>query len=131
MVWYKNLWEGVKKILEVRIASRNPEFICLLIFLHFPLKHCSDKKFLSSNIYISASSNNIGQIAGSLLGGYCGGRFGAKKTILASYVPGALGWLTITFSPHMATLILGRVLCGLSVGLNTPNAPMLIAQLTR
>ena len=82
-------------------------------------------------IYISASSNNIGQIVGSLLGGYCGGKIGPKKTILASYIPGALGWIIIAFSPHVATLILGRVLCGLSVGLNAPNAPMLITQLAR
>ena len=68
---------------------------------------------------------------GSLLGGYCGDRFGSRRTILASYVPGALGWITIAFSPHAATLVLGRVLCGLSVGLNTPNAIMLIKQLAR
>ena len=82
-----------------------------------------------SEFYISASSNNIGQIVGSLLGGYCGGRFGAKRTILVSYVPGALGWLTMAFSPNLASLIAGRVLCGLCVGLNAPNAPMLVSQL--
>ena len=80
-------------------------------------------------ICISASSNNIGQIVGSLLGGYCGGRIGPRATILASYIPGLLGWLIIAFSPGFTALLLGRVLCGLCIGLNVPNTPMLVAQL--
>jgi len=75
-----------------------------------------------------ASSINIGQMVGSLLGGYCGGRFGPKRTILASCLPAALGWVVIASSPHFATLIVGRVLCGLGVSISFPNSPLLAAQ---
>ena len=78
--------------------------------------------------YISASSVNTGQMAGALLGGYCGGRFGPKKAMLASCLPAALGWIIIASSPHFAPLILGRVLCGLGVSLSFPNSPLLAAQ---
>ena len=70
----------------------------------------------------------MGQMVGCLLGGYCGGRFGPKRTILASCVPGALGWLLITFSPHLAALVVGRVLCGLSSSFCSANCSLLVAQ---
>merc|ERR1719433_126585 len=75
-----------------------------------------------------ASSINIGQMVGSLLGGYCGGRFGPKRTILASCVPAALGWFIIATSPHLSVIILGRLLCGIGVSISFPNSPLLAAQ---
>ena len=83
--------------------------------------------FLSLSIF-AASSVNIGQMLGCLIGGYCGGRFGPKKTILASCLPAALGWIIISSSPHFATLILGRLLCGLGLSIGFPNSPLLAAQ---
>ena len=77
---------------------------------------------------ISASSVNIGQMAGGLLGGYCGGRFGPRRAMLASCLPAALGWVIIASSPTFATLVLGRVLCGLSSGFCDSNVPLLVAQ---
>ena len=67
-------------------------------------------------------------IAGNLLGGYCGGRFGPKKTILTSCIPGALGWIIIASSPHLATLILGRILSGIAGGFSSSNCSLLVAQ---
>ena len=81
----------------------------------------------------------------NLLGGYCGGRFGPKRTILASYLPSALSWVVIGLSPHCTVLyctvlyctglsphfvplILGRTLSGLSDGLTVTNCPLLVAQ---
>ena len=80
------------------------------------------------DLLISASSYVIGGIIGSLLGGYFGGRFGPKRTILASCVPAALGWILISSSPHLSTLILGRILCGLSAECITSNCPLLVAE---
>ena len=77
---------------------------------------------------MSASSVNIGQIVGCLLGGYCGGRFGPKRTILASCVPAALGWIIIASSPHLSTLILGRILSGIAGGFSSSNCSLLVAQ---
>ena len=78
--------------------------------------------------YISASSVNTGQMAGALLGGYCGGRFGPKKAMLASCLPAALGWIIIASSPHYAPLILGRVICGLGSSFFSSNCSLLVAQ---
>ena len=78
--------------------------------------------------YILASSVNIGQMVGCLLGGYCGGRFGPRTAILSSCLPAALSWTIIACSPHLATLILGRVLCGLCSSFCSANLPLLVAQ---
>ena len=45
---------------------------------------------------ISASCEILGQVSGSLLGGYSGGRWGPRRTILASCLGGGLGWLIIS-----------------------------------
>ena len=88
----------------------------------------ADVQLLRITILISASSINLGSMVGCLLGGYCGGRFGPKRTILASCVPAALGWIILASSSRLATLILGRVLCGLGMSFSTPNCSLLVAQ---
>ena len=67
-------------------------------------------------------------MAGNLLGGYCGGRLGARRSLLASSVLAGLGWLTISSSPSLALLVLGRVVCGVSAGFSSSNGPILVAQ---
>ena len=79
-------------------------------------------------VNISASSVNIGQIVGALLGGYIGGRFGPKTAIMASCVPAGLGWILIAVSPHFAVLVLGRIICGLSSSFCSANISLLVAQ---
>ena len=74
------------------------------------------------------SSFIIGVILGNLVGGYSGGRFGPKRTIVASCIPGALGWILIATSPHPGSLILGRLLSGVAGGLNSPNCSPLVVQ---
>ena len=79
-------------------------------------------------VNISASSVNIGQIVGALLGGYIGGRFGPKTAIMASCVPAGLGWILIAVSPHFAVLVFGRIICGLSSSFCSANISLLVAQ---
>ena len=67
-------------------------------------------------------------MVGNLLGGYCGGRFGPRRTIMASCVPAFQASIILAASPHLSTLILARVLCGLNTGLNTSNGPLLVAE---
>ena len=67
-------------------------------------------------------------MVGCLLGGYCGGRFGPRRTILFSCIPAALGWLLIACSPYFATLMPGRLLVGLSASFCTSNCSLLVAQ---
>ena len=71
---------------------------------------------------------NIGAISGSLLGGYCGGRWGPRLTTLAACLPSALGWLTMALSPSLPVLLAGRVICGSCGLLAVPNSSLLVAQ---
>ena len=86
------------------------------------------RTFKPDLVYILASSVNLGEMAGGLLGGYCGGRFGPRKAVMVSCLPGALSWIIISSSPHLALLILGRILCGLSMSFSLCNIPLLVAQ---
>ena len=76
----------------------------------------------------SASSVNIGQIFGCLIGGYCGGKFGPKKTMLLFSFPAIISWLGIAFSPYLGFLILGRVVCGFCAAISIANSSLLVAQ---
>ena len=61
-------------------------------------------------------------------GGYCGGRYGPKRTIMASCVVAGLGWLLIGLSPGVPWLVLGRVICGIGSSFSTANCSLLVAQ---
>merc|ERR1712025_1430988 len=65
---------------------------------------------------------------GCLIGGYCGGRFGPKRSFLFSGVPAILGWLCLALSPNLGMLIFGRVVCGVATSVASPNCSMLVAQ---
>ena len=86
------------------------------------------RSLLETRKDISASSEILGQVSGSLLGGYSGGRWGPRRTILASCLAGGLGWLTISLSPALWVIIVGRVLCGVSTSATTANCSLLVAQ---
>ena len=79
-------------------------------------------------IFVSASSLNIGEVFGCLIGGYCGGRFGPKRTILCSGFPAIIGWLCLAFSPNLGVLIFARVVCGVATNIASANCSMLVAQ---
>ena len=79
-------------------------------------------------IILSASIITLAMFVGSLLGGYCGGRFGPRLTTLLTCLPSALGWLGMALSPSLSLLMAGRVLCGVSSVLAAPNCSLLVAQ---
>ena len=65
---------------------------------------------------------------GCLVGGYYGGKYGPKKALMVNSVLGAVSWLILTLSPHLATLIIGRIINGLGLGFATANCSLLVAQ---
>jgi len=71
---------------------------------------------------------NIGQVFGCLIGGYCGGTFGPKRTILCSGFPAIFGWLCLALSPNLGVLIFARVVCGVTNSIAFANCSMLVAQ---
>ena len=67
-------------------------------------------------------------VPGSLVGGYVGGRFGPKKAIMINGLLGTFSWLLLCLSPHIATLILARIINGLGLGFAAANSALLVAQ---
>lgn len=75
-----------------------------------------------------ASCITFGLLTGSLVGGYCGGRFGPRRTILCVAIPGILAWLAVALAPGLAVLLIGRVLSGVCCSVTTANASLLVTQ---
>ena len=78
--------------------------------------------------YFSASVVNIGQIFGSLIGGFLAVKYGPKKMMQMSCGVMVLGWLCIAVSPHLSLLIIARVICGVGGSMPTSNMSLLVAQ---
>ena len=83
---------------------------------------------LSLDNYFLASSVNIGQLFGCLVGGYLGGRYGPKRTLHLSCVICIAGWLCISLSPHLSLLIVGRLIAGFGGAFSSANNSLLVAQ---
>merc|ERR1719225_2614790 len=75
-----------------------------------------------------ASNINLGQVFGCLLGGYLGGRFGPKRTILVVSPVGMVTWLVITFSPHILPLLIARFALGIVASFSTALCSLLVVQ---
>ncbi|XP_023336801.1 facilitated trehalose transporter Tret1 isoform X2 [Eurytemora carolleeae] len=75
-----------------------------------------------------ASSVNIGQLFGALIGGFFASAFGPRKAILIATVPNIIGWLTIAFSPSIYFLIIGRIMVGVGSCMLSANCSMLVSQ---
>ena len=88
----------------------------------------SSCRWTRSSWNITASVISLSMIPGSLLGGFYGGKYGPRRAVLVSSVMAALSWLLLSVSPHLAPLLLGRLINGLSVGFGTPNCALLVAQ---
>lgn len=71
---------------------------------------------------------NVGQIFGSLLGGYFALVRGPRLTVMMMSVPGLLGWILISLAPHLSLLIIGRFLAGLASAAFITINPLLVAQ---
>ena len=67
-------------------------------------------------------------VPGCLTGGYLGGRFGPKKAIMLNSLLGTTSWLLLCLSPHLATLIIARIVNGLGLGFSAANCSLLVAQ---
>ena len=71
---------------------------------------------------------NLGQIVGCLVGGFCGGRWGPRTTVLWSCLPACLAWLGLSLAPSLPVLLASRVCCGLAGSLASANCALLVAQ---
>ena len=71
----------------------------------------------------------IGAVLGSFLAGWTCDRFGRARTVVVATVPATVGWFTIfTSAPVCAQAALAKVFVGVSVGLLTTAAPLLLTE---
>jgi MFS family permease len=72
-----------------------------------------------NNVFV-VSITNIGQMLGSVLGGYLANAIGRKHTILAMNTFGTVGWAVISMSfDYVSIISLGRFLCGFGIVTST------------
>ena len=67
---------------------------------------------------------------GSWLSGFMMEKIGRRMTHLVTTPLYFLGWLIVTTSPNFIVLIMGRLLCGLCMGILGPACPVYIAEAT-
>ena len=71
-----------------------------------------------------------GAIVGAAAGGWINDAYGRKKATLIADVIFTLGAIVMAAAPDPYTLILGRLLVGLGVGVASVTAPVYIAELS-
>ena len=85
-------------------------------------------KSFNVKLNVLASVVPIGMVLGGLVGGYLAVRWGPKRMMQVSCLVNVLGWVSIAASPHLALLILGRLICGLGSSMASSNMSLLVAQ---
>ncbi|XP_067211130.1 facilitated trehalose transporter Tret1-2 homolog isoform X2 [Linepithema humile] len=90
----------------------------------------------SSTIYVDrelgswiASVHSLATPIGSLLSGPLLDAIGRRSSLQLSAVPLCIGWLIIGFSRNVISILVGRVVCGLSVGLMAVPAQVLVGEM--
>lgn len=69
-----------------------------------------------------------GAIIGAAVGGWMNDKFGRKVAILVADVLFLIGAVIMAASPNPATLLAGRVLVGLGVGMASMASPLYISE---
>ena len=71
----------------------------------------------------------LGAIVGAARAGWGCDRFGRRRTVVAATIPAILGWALAACAPAFSTTaMVGRVLAGISVGIVTTAAPLLLIE---
>src|SRR2546428_6621873 len=71
----------------------------------------------------------LGALAGALLGGVAADAVGRRPTNIAGGATFIIGSLVSAAAPDVATLIVGRFVIGVAIGLSSVAAPLYIAEL--
>lgn len=76
-----------------------------------------------------ASVHSLATPVGSLLSGPLLDAIGRRGSLQLSAVPLCIGWLIIGFARNVIAILIGRVVCGLSVGLMAVPAQVLVGEM--
>lgn len=77
----------------------------------------------------SAGLLSIGQIVGSLLTALISDLLGRKATTMGSCLPGLIGWLILGLANNEASLLIGRFMVGLCMGLEGSLHSLFVVEL--
>lgn len=75
------------------------------------------------------SSVLLGAMVGSLCSGQLTDRFGRRKIMLIISSLFMLGTLIASFAPNVGTIVFGRLIIGLAIGIGSYTAPLYIAEI--
>lgn len=70
----------------------------------------------------------VGAAVAALGGGKVSDRFGRRRTLLLTSCVYMVGALTCAFAPSFSTLLVGRVIVGIGIGLSTATVPVYISE---
>jgi len=91
-----------------------------------------DKAGLDSIFTIITSAFIVGGMAGAMGGGFVADKIGRKRGLIVSQITGLLGGVIMAISkPTMSweVLLVGRLVVGLTAGLNTVLVPMYVSEI--
>ncbi|XP_044763762.1 facilitated trehalose transporter Tret1-like [Coccinella septempunctata] len=77
-----------------------------------------------------ASSAVLSMTFFSLFGGFLMEEVGRRSAHIIPAIPGIAGWLTIYFARNISTILIGRILTGISCGLFAPITSAYIGEIT-
>ncbi len=93
--------------------------------------------FISKDFHLSTiqqevivSTLLIGALIGALAGGIIADQFGRKKTLFFTLILFFIGVLTLTQSAGFDTILIGRFISGLAIGIVSMAAPLYIAEMS-
>jgi MFS transporter, SP family, galactose:H+ symporter len=79
---------------------------------------------------IVVSAVLIGAIIGAFMGGSMADRFGRRKMIIVASIIFAAGAIGTSLAPEIITLIIGRIIVGIAIGMASFIAPLYISELS-
>ncbi|KAL1523320.1 hypothetical protein AB1Y20_018266 [Prymnesium parvum] len=96
------------------------------------LQSCADKPcgLSSQEVSVYGSVVNVGCMIGALLGGQLCDLIGRKGTIMVSALPWLGSWVLQGLSGSFAPLLVGRVICGVAVGIASTSVPVFISEMS-
>jgi len=90
------------------------------------------KDFLLNELQVEwiIASTTAGAMVGAFLGGYLNDGLGRKPSTLTAALLFIISSLTMSLAPNFTTLLLGRIIAGLGVGLASMTVPLYIAEVS-
>ncbi|KAG7201269.1 hypothetical protein KM043_004048 [Ampulex compressa] len=71
----------------------------------------------------------VGTLFGSFAAGYCGERFGRKRSLLFSAIPFLVGWILIGTATHVEQLYVARLILGFAMAYPFTILPMYVGEI--